>query len=84
MLVSDEDECVRSWSVMYLGEHGDATSISALQDALLNDQGHNHEGVPIAELAQKAIDEFAHGNKLHRYSPPVGLVIRNRPWWSPN
>ena len=55
LLLSDPDEVVRSWAAFYLGVVGNTSCISDLERCITTDEGFDHEGTPISEIAAKAI-----------------------------
>lgn len=58
LLSSDSDEIVRSWAAFFLGVVGDESVIPDLQRCMEIDQGTDHEGTPISEIAGKAIEKI--------------------------
>ena len=55
LLASDPDDLVRSWAAFALGQIADASALSALERAVREDPGADHEGRPIREIAAKSI-----------------------------
>lgn len=58
LLATDPDEGVRSWAAFFLGVVGDVSVIPSLRMCMETDQGSDHEGTPIPEIAGKAIEKI--------------------------
>ena len=58
LLATDPDDLVRDSAVYWLGELGDESVLPVLMSAAGRDMGTDHEGTPIREHANKAIQKI--------------------------